>query len=420
MQKFIILLVIFTLVSPLFSAEILSWNDVLKESMQSNPQLKQVELNLQQTKLKLEQARSEFYPQISLGATVGKNYQENFESETNYSYNLSLGLTLFSGFSRINNLRLQIVELQIMQENYKRILANLVAELKEKFINVYYAQELVNLAEKILRRRKQNYELVKLKYESGREDIGSLLRVEADMMQAEYELRKAKRNFQQAVRELLKTIGRENFVEIKVNTNFDLTEDINKLILKDVETQIASIPEYRIKQYQLAKAKIQTKITKSNFYPTISVSAGYGLIDTKPIPEANRWNLSLGLRTSYNIFNGLKDINDLKIANINIKTAEIDLYDTKLTLRYNLLSLQNDFLDLKESINVKEKYLQALEKQAEIISVKYANGLATYYDWYQTEDSFINSQKNLLNLKKELIIAEINLRKFLAIFEEIK
>jgi len=33
---------------------------------------------------------------------------------------------------------------------------------------------------------------VKLKYESGSEDLGSLLRVEADMLQAEYELKNYK------------------------------------------------------------------------------------------------------------------------------------------------------------------------------------------------------------------------------------
>ena len=71
-----------------------------------------------------------------------------------------------------------------MQENYKRTVVNIVSSLKESFINLYFVQENISLLEKILR-RKQNYELVKLKYESGSEDLSSLLRVEADMLQAE-------------------------------------------------------------------------------------------------------------------------------------------------------------------------------------------------------------------------------------------
>jgi len=84
-----------------------------------------------------------------------------------------------------------------------------------------------------------------------------------------------------------------------------------------------------------------------------------------------------------------------------------------LTLINNFYNLKNNYVDTKELLEVKEKYLSALEKQAEIVSIKYVNGLATYYDWYQTEESFINMQKSLLNLKKELILSKLNIKKFL-------
>lgn len=417
MKKLFFLIIVVFLFSNLFSTEILSWYDVLKEAKEKNYQLKQTELNLQQTRLKLEKLKGDFYPQISLGAASSKNYKENFESETNYSYSLSLGINLFSGFSRINNLKLQILELQIMEEFYIRTLSDIISELKKNFVNLWCSQEMITLAEKIFQRRQQNYELVKLKYESGREDLGSFLRVEADKFQAEYDLIKAKRDYEQSLRELLKTIGKESFEEIKIKTDFSFKNDTDNFLTKDVAELISLLPEYKIKKYQVEQIKLQEKITKSNFYPTISASIGYGLSDTKPIPDTNKWNLSFTLRASYNIFNGFKDLNDLKIANINIKTKELELYDTKLNLQNNFYLLKKNFIDLKELLKVKEKYLKALEKQAEIISIKYANGLATYYDWYQTEDSFINLQKNLLNLKKELIISEIELKKFLGFTE---
>ncbi|MFN3550574.1 MAG: TolC family protein, partial [Endomicrobiia bacterium] len=214
MKKLIFLITITFFTSFLFSsAENLSWNEILKEAKEKNLQLRQAELNLKQTKIAIEKLKGEFYPQISLGGTASKNYKENFESETNYSYNLSLGMDIFSGFTRINNLRLQIVELQIIEENYKRTMADVVSELKKNFVDLYYSQEMIVLSEKILQRRNQNYELVKLKYESGREDLGSFLRVEADKFQTEYELNKAKRDYEQKVRQLLKTIGRDGFVE---------------------------------------------------------------------------------------------------------------------------------------------------------------------------------------------------------------
>jgi outer membrane protein TolC len=410
-------LLCFFTTSTLFSQQVINWEQVLKEAKEKNPQLRQAELNLTQTELKIALVKSELYPQISFSLSSEKNYSENFESKVNYSYNIYAGVTLFSGFSTINSLKSQLLDLQIAEENYKRVLSDIVFSLKESFINLYYTQEMYFLAENIFKRRKQNYELIKLKYESGSEDLGSFLRVEADMLQAEYELRKIKRERENAIRELLKNIGRDDFIDIKVETYSDLSSDIEKIIAQDGATIIAQIPEYKIKQYQLAKMQIQAKIAKSSFYPSLSFSANYGLSDTNPIPDKNKWSLSLGLRASYNIFSGFRDLIDLKIANNNIKTAEFELHNTKLNLINNFYILKNNLIDIKESLIVKEKYLKALEKQAEIVSIKYANGLASYYDWYQTEDSFINTQKSLLDLKKELILSELNLKKFLGYLE---
>jgi outer membrane protein TolC len=417
MNKFHRLLPLCFFISSLFSQQVVKWDDVLKEAKEKNLQLKQTEISLQQTKLKIEKIKSEFYPRLNFSASSIKNYSKNFDSDIVYSYNLSLGIDLFNGFSTINNLRLQFVELLITQENFKRVYVDTVSSLKESFINLYFVQENIALAEKILQRRKQNYELVKLKYESGSEDLGSLLRVEADMLQAEYELKKLQREREVVIRQLLKIFAKENFVDIKVETISELDEDIEKIINQDVADVIKQTPEYKIKQYQLLETQIQAKLAKSNFYPTVSFSANYGFSDTKLIPDKDKWNLSLSLRASYNIFNGFRDITDLKIANNNIKTAEFELENTKLNLVNNFYVLQNNYIDAKELLVVREKYLQALEKQAEIVSIKYANGLATYYDWYQTEESFINMQKSLLDLKKQLILSKIDIIKFLGKIE---
>jgi outer membrane protein TolC len=417
MNKFHRLLLLCFFISSLFSQQVVKWDDVLKEAKEKNLQLKQTEISLQQTKLKIEKIRSEFYPRLNFSVSSVKNYSKNFDSDIVYSYNLSLGIDLFNGFSTINNLRLQLVELLIAQENFKRMFVNTIYSLKESFINLYFVQENIALAEKILQRRKQNYELVKLKYESGSENLGSLLRVEADMLQAEYELKKLQREREVVIRQLLKIFAKENFVDIKVETISELDEDIEKIINQDVADIIKQTPEYKIKQYQLLETQIQAKLAKSNFYPTVSFYANYGFSDTKPIPDKDKWNLSLSLRASYNIFNGFRDITDLKIANNNIKTAEFELENTKLNLVNNFYVLQNNYIDAKELLVVREKYLQALEKQAEIVSIKYANGLATYYDWYQTEESFINMQKSLLDLKKQLILSKIDIIKFLGKIE---
>jgi outer membrane protein TolC len=173
------------------------------------------------------------------------------------------------------------------------------------------------------------------------------------------------------LRQLLKILAKENFVDIKVETISELDEDIEKIINQDVADVIKQTPEYKTKQYQLLETQIQAKLAKSNFYPTVSFSANYGFSDTKPIPDKDRWNLSLSLKASYNIFNGFRDITDLKIANNNIKTAEFELENTKLNLINKFYVLKNTYIDAKELLVVREKYLQAL-----VISILLGCGLS--------------------------------------------
>jgi len=150
MNRFYRLLPLCFFISSLFSQQVVKWDDVLKEAKEKNLQLKQTEISLQQTKLKIEKIKSEFYPRLNFSASSIKNYSKNFDSDIVYSYNLSLGVDLFNGFSTINNLRIQLVELLIAQENFKRMFVNTISSLKESFINLYFVQENIALAEKIL------------------------------------------------------------------------------------------------------------------------------------------------------------------------------------------------------------------------------------------------------------------------------
>ena len=82
---FFITITTYFLILNLTAQQIFSWEEILKQAKEKNPQLKQAELNLQQVELKIEQAKAEFYPQVSFSFSSGKNYSKNYESDINLS-----------------------------------------------------------------------------------------------------------------------------------------------------------------------------------------------------------------------------------------------------------------------------------------------------------------------------------------------
>ena len=107
----------------------------------------------------------------------------------------------------------------------------------------------------------------------------------------------------------------------------------------------------------------------------------------------------------------------VKTAQINRKMYELSLSGTAQQLRASLVHARNSLLSSIENVNAREKYMEASREQSEITTMKYLNGLVTYYEWYNVENDYINAQKASLNAKSDALLAEAAWKKLLGIGE---
>jgi len=376
----------------------LTWENVLFLAKEKNPVLKQQEESVKLANLNYYKSKTNFLPNLSASASSSKSGINNSGLTDQYSYGISGNLSIFNGFNDTTELKIKSIEMKIADLEYKRIFSDTVYNLKKSFIELLWAQEMVALTEKILQKRRQNSELVKFKYDSGREDKGSLLRVEADESQAEYELAKAKRNLKTVSTQLAKEIGLDRFDVIVVTGSFSVnrpTENFSSIEL------IKQTPEYLIAEYALKKTIYSINKAESEFYPVVSISGNTSKSESS---GNDRW--SVGLNLSYPFFPGGRNIYDLRIAKTDTIIAQENFRETTLTLLAKIESTANSFIDSVDNVKVREKYLLASEEQSEITTMKYVNGLVSYYEWYTVENDYINSQKSLLNAKKDAIVSE--------------
>jgi len=96
--------------------------------------------------------------------------------------------------------------------NYDVTSSNVRLRLRTAYADLLAAQELVKVTEEIKARRDQSLALVKLRYESGEENKGSVLTSEAEAAQAVYGVSQARRNVYLAQRQLIKEMGKKTFV----------------------------------------------------------------------------------------------------------------------------------------------------------------------------------------------------------------
>jgi outer membrane protein TolC len=173
---------------------------------------------------------------------------------------------------------------------------------------------------------------------------------------------------------------------------------------KDSNKIITTIPEFLIAKYKVEECKAQNLKAKGQWLPSVGLSGKVLWVDSKWVPENKFWEA--GLSFSYPIFTRGKRWGDIKVTSNQLKIASEELRGTICDLKAKAVKYYNNLIDAQDIIKAKATRLSALEMRAEISSKKYVNGLSSYCDWYAIENEYINSQRELLNFKKEAVLAK--------------
>lgn len=381
----------------------LTWQDALAETKAHNPGLVKARATLEQARQSYVKARAGFLPQVNATANASQSGTDSAAGSKTYAYGLSGSLSLFSGFSDLNAVRMGSLEVASAQAQYDSTLADTVYAVRASFISLLAAQEQAALAAEIVKRRTENYELIKFKYEAGREDKGSLMRVEADRMQAEYEASRARRACTTAAWQLLRDMGRSDPSPVTAAGTLDTLPVPPS---GDIASRADATPAVRIAGLTAARAKLQVSSARSSLYPSATLSAGINQSASQWDAPGRGWNAALGL--SYPLFAGGADLADIRSAASAATSAEAGLAQTRQTTIASLMAAYNAFADAVESVQVYEKYLDASAEQQRITAVKYINGLETYFNWYSVENDYISARKSLLSSRKEALLQEAN------------
>lgn len=394
----LLFVIIFAVLGVAKDASALTWNEALSAAEQNNNELRSARKQLESSEWSYRRSFSAFLPQLSASAGMSESLTATTSATAkSYSYGLSATQYLFKGMDNYYNLQSAYADYQYYNAGLKKTEADLYYELRLAFIDLFIVQENVKLLEEILERRKENTRLIELRYESGREDKGNLLRTKADQVESRYNLSSARRDLELAKLKLFQLLGQDVAKaegEIKVET----------VEQPDFNILLKNSPSYIMAKYQLESAEIAQKSTVSGFLPSVSLSGNYRKSGGAwpPDSESSSWSLNV----SYSLFPGGSNIADRIIYNLKLDKAREDFEKSRKDICYDLEEAHQGFKDALEALEVKKIYLEATEERAKIGQAKYLNGLVSYDEWDRIENEYITTQKSLLSYKKSAYMAE--------------
>ena len=384
--------------------DVLTWRDCVAEARENNPELRSAEELIKRARAQRASTTGGLLPQIdgSLSGRTSKNVGES-QSES-YSYSVGASQLIFDGFKTFYNRRSDSLSIDSARYGYEVTSSEVRLGLRSAFIELLRAQESLKLREEILARRKQNLELVQLRYKAGREHKGSLLASEASLIQAEFEVAQARRDITLAQRKLSKELGRAEYTPIRIE------EDLSLLSIEqerpDFKLLLENHPSSRLVAIETEIARYNVKSSGSDFLPNVRAHGSLGKSGSDWPPDGEGWSASLSL--SLPIFEGARRIAAVNRAKSTYRKAVEDERKRQDDLLFNIQESWNNFQDSIERVKVREKFLDAANARAEIARAQYSTGLISFDNWAIIEDSLVSAKQNYLAAQADALIREAN------------
>ena len=410
----IILVFLFISYSSVIAEESLSWQDCIKEASVNHPDLIAAGEVIKESQAGKNITASTLYPQVtgSLNASTGRTAAgqngngntTSAQTSDSYSYGVSGTQLVFDGLKTINSVKAAEQNIKASEQSYKFTSTEVRLSLRTAFINLLKAQELIHVTEDIAKIRRDNLELITLRYQSGLEHKGALLTAEANLAQALFEAAQAKRDVELAQRQLTKEMGRKIFKPISVKGDFTVQDPAK--VKPDFEIIALKNPSLLNLTAQKNAAAFSLKSTYGNFFPTLNGQAGADKAGNHWSPQGDEWNL--GLTLSLPIFEG-----GLRTAQVAQARATLNqLTENERSKKDSVVvGLEQTWVSLQDSIetvDVQDKQLVAAEERSKIAEAEYATGFITYDNWTIIEDNLVTAKIQFLNSQANALLAEAN------------
>jgi outer membrane protein TolC len=391
-----------SLISASARADALSWQACVELAARGNPEVRAARATLEATAAQEGVARSGFFPGVSgsLGYTNGAT--NSAIATHTYAASLSVSQNLFSGLSDQARVAQAAANTTGSGESLRSVKAKVSYDLKSAFEGLLYAREYADLTQDITSRRTENLRLVDLRFESGRENKGSVLLSRAYLEQARYDDLQAKHGTANARIALARTLGQDDAPAIEITGRMPLVEPAD--VDPDFRALASETPDLRLAAAQENAAEAGISVARAGYFPSLALSGTAGRQGPDFFPESERW--SLGLNLTVPILNGGKDFYSTRAAREGWISAASGRENVDRTTQSKLAQAYHAYVEAVAKLKVDDSFRQAALTRAEIARKKYNNGLLTFEDWDVIENDLISRQKAYLTSRRDRAIAE--------------
>jgi outer membrane protein len=403
----ILILLVSILSADSLAEQSLTIQDCISLAIENHPTLAQLKTSIQKSNVGVSSAYSSYFPSMDL-STGYRNVGSSFgEREGSYSTGIGLNYAIYEGGYRGAGVKAARARVGVAEEQYRLSEQELILEVKEAFFAILQKQEQIALVEDAVKRRKEDLVLINLKYESGRESLPAVKEAEANLLQAEYDRKRAEEELALARVTLNLLIGKPRESDLSLeyqdaDTQFPSLETL-------IEEAKAERPELRSEKANTVALQAQVTQAKSSYLPRVSLSSSYQLQGNEFLEQRDNW--SVGVSLSLPIFDGFSTKAKIRDATLSLESQSQRILGLEQQIEQEAEQAYSTWELAQRIIEVTETTLGAARDMYELTKLQYEQGLTSYFFLQDKESGLTQAENNRLNALFNLRVATAKLAK---------
>jgi len=395
--------------------------NLLNQSLQYFPKVKEVQQSVQLAEDKLTLTELNKYPDITMDASyayVQPKIEVAFGEKTfqfapvhNVSGALNGSYTLFD-FGRLeSNIQKAKLELQTSKHVAEQLKHSLFFQISQLYYQIIYAKKAIEIQNQVLQLLTENKTIIETQLKNGNAIQLDLLTIQSKI---DNELNR-KIDLETNLKKLLNLLNYATGVATISETQLSISL---KNYTSDEAMQMALIhnPSIAIAKDKVNVTKADVAITKLNERPYVGMKASVGSRNGY-LPQINdpRFNYNAGIGFSVPLFNGGKIKQQIKIQERSLALSETNvvaqIHDFEKDIQAALIDIQSNQARIKNAATQIEQ--AALAQKLSVSKLK--NGTATPIEITSTNADYQRALLNQLQYQYQLCNAQLELIKLMGV-----
>ncbi len=336
----------------------------------------------------------------------------NNAKNNSLTYGVSLGWTVFDGmrmFARYDQLK----ELQKLGDaELKRTVLMKIGQVNSAYYDLVQQQHQLSALDTTIVISKQRVQLAQNRFTIGKASKLEVLNAQVDLNTDQVALLRQKESYKNAKILLNQYLARDPQIDFTVT---DLVTVDNKLVLIDL-MDLAKKQNPALESQIINKriAELQLKQVKASRYPTINLTSGYNFSESQSslgfTSENSSKGFNYGFNASLNLFDGLNQHRNEKVAKLQIENSQIAIEQQSLILNTQLSTAFQTYLTNLELIDLEEDNQAIAKQNLDITLDKFRIGTITTLDFRTAQLNYVNAKVRYSNAQYEAKLSEIALK----------